>query len=188
MFRSVFLMPTRLEVARATAMRESFSAGHAAAASSQRRSVPSSLLQTWGEACVLSRASAPDGKAVAKQTYNIVDKIREVDELLQRQPDLRGVIREIHPEVCFRELTGKPLTYRKTSVAGRDERLSALTPVFPQLQGIVAEGRSHGLAIEDILDAVVACWSALRLAGGKGRSLSDTVRLDSVGLPMAIWV
>ena len=89
---------------------------------------------TWAEACVLSRASAPDGKAVAKQTYNIVDKIREVDELLQRQPDLHGVIREVHPEVCFRELTGKPLTHSKTSVVGRDERLSALPRFSPNFR------------------------------------------------------
>jgi predicted RNase H-like nuclease len=49
-------------------------------------------------------------------------------------------------------------------------------------------GRDQGLPMEDILDATVACWSAIRLAGGYGRSLPDAVPRDITGLPMAIWV
>ena len=43
------------------------------------------------EACTLSRASAPHGKAISKQTFAILPKIREVDELLRRRPELRDV-------------------------------------------------------------------------------------------------
>ena len=43
--------------------------------------------------------------------------------------------------------------------------------------------------IEDLaLDAAVACWSALRLVEGKGRSLTYPIPRDSFGLPMTIWV
>jgi predicted RNase H-like nuclease len=56
------------------------------------------------------------------------------------------------------------------------------------LDVIEKTGRGLGLPVEDILDATVACWSALRLAVGQGRSLPDAIPLDITGLPMAIWV
>jgi predicted RNase H-like nuclease len=143
---------------------------------------------SWGDACVRSRASAPHGKALTKQTFAILPKIKEVDALLQTRPELRGLVREVHPEVCFCELVGKPMTYRKTSAQGREERQRALAPSFPELPEIEKAGRDQRLPIEDILDATVACWSALRLAGGMGRSLPNVVPIDSVGFPMAIWV
>ena len=59
---------------------------------------------------------------------------------------------------------------------------------FPDLDAIVNDGRKEGLPIEDILDATVACWSALRLADGKGRSLVEPVPHDTTRLPMTIWV
>jgi predicted RNase H-like nuclease len=52
----------------------------------------------WDDACVRSRASAPHGKALTKQTFAILPKIREVDELLRTRPELREVVREVHPE------------------------------------------------------------------------------------------
>jgi predicted RNase H-like nuclease len=142
----------------------------------------------WEEACILSRSSAPWGKALSKQTFGILDKIREVDGLLQTRPELRKIIREVHPEVCFSELASAPVIHRKTSSQGREERWRTLSPKFPDLQEIKQAGRGEGLLIEDVLDATVACWSALRLAVGKGRSLPDPVPLDSTGLQMAIWV
>jgi predicted RNase H-like nuclease len=115
-------------------------------------------------------------------------KIREVDELLQTRPKLREVVREIHPEVSFSALVGTPMTHRKATLLGREERQRALARSFPELHVIEKHGRDQGLPIEDILDATVGCWSALRLVGGKGRSLPDVIPLDSTGLPMAIWV
>ena len=143
---------------------------------------------SWEDACIRSRASAPHGKALTKQTFAILPKIREVDELLQRRRELREVVHEVHPEVCFSELVGNPTTHHKATTLGREERQRALTQPFPELHLIEKAGRDQGLPIEDILDATVACWSALRLVGGTGRSLPDVVPLDTTGLPMAIWV
>ncbi len=127
----------------------------------------------------------PHGKALSKQTFGILPKIREVDELLQTRLGLREVVREVHPEVCFSELVGNP---HKASILGREERKRALMRPFPEWQVIENTGRDHGLPIEDILDATVACWSALRLIEGRGHSLLDAVLLDATGLRMAIWV
>ena len=102
--------------------------------------------------------------------------------------ELRAVVREVHPEVSFAELVGKPMIYHKSSVAGREERRTALSSVLPNLRMAENAGREQGLPIEDILDAIVACWSASRLAAGRGRRLPETVTLDSTGLPMVIWV
>jgi predicted RNase H-like nuclease len=144
--------------------------------------------KSWDDACVRSRASGPHGKALSKQTFGILPKIQEVDRLLQMRPELRDVVREVHPEVCFSELVGHPMTHRKASSQGRAERRRALSLCFPDLSVIENAGQAQGLPIEDILDAAVACWSALRLAVGKGRSLPSAVPLDSTGLLMAIWV
>ena len=143
---------------------------------------------SWAAACALSRASALRGKAISKQTFAILPKIREIDDLLQTRTELRAVVREVHPEVSFAELVGKPMIYRKSSVAGREERRTALSRVLPNLRMVENAGREQGLPIEDILDATVACWSASRLAAGRGRGLPETVTLDSTGLPMVIWV
>ena len=143
---------------------------------------------SWDDACVRSRASAPHGRALTKQTFAILPKIREVDELLQTRPELREVVREVHPEVCFCQLVGKPMNHHKASRLGREERRRALSRSFPEFDVIEKTGRDQGLPIEDILDATVACWSALRLVDGKGRSLPPAVPFDTTGLPMAIWV
>jgi predicted RNase H-like nuclease len=97
-------------------------------------------------------------------------------------------MREVHPEVSFAELVGKPMIHRKSTMAGRKERQTALTRAFPNLHMVEEAGREQGLPIEDILDAVVACWSASRLADGIARGLPETVTVDSTGLPMVIWV
>jgi predicted RNase H-like nuclease len=144
---------------------------------------------SWEDACSRSRASAPHGKAISKQAFAILPKIREVDALLQSRPELRDIIREVHPELCFRELEGRPMDLSKRKRQGREHRKQALRRCFPDLDPILKAGqeREH-LPIEDILDAAIACWSALRLAEGRGRSLIEPVPWDSTGLSMTIWV
>ena len=146
------------------------------------------MAKSWEDACTLSRNSAPQAKAINKQTFAILPKIREVDVLLQTRIELRAVVREVHPEVSFAELAGRPMINPKSSKAGRGERRMALARVFPNLVEAEDAGRTHGLPIEDILDATVACWSASRLATGMGRRLPETGNTDSAGLPMVIWV
>ena len=97
---------------------------------------------SWEDACARSRASAPGGKAISKQTYFILPKIREVDDFLRARPELREVVREVHPEVCFCELAGRPMDYPKKKQEGRDERRQALGRNFPDLDVILdAVGR-----------------------------------------------
>ncbi len=143
---------------------------------------------SYEDACARSRASAPHAKAISKQAYAILGKIREVDDLLRTRPELRETIREVHPELCFSELEGGPMDLSKRKQLGREHRKQALRRCFPDLDVILKAGHEEHLPLEDILDAAVACWTALRLAEGKGRSLIEPVPRDSAGLPMTIWV
>ena len=142
----------------------------------------------YKEACEFSCASADNGGAISRQTWAIVPKIKEVDDLLQVRPALREIFHEVHPEVCFRELADRPMDYSKKKREGQDERRRALHQSFHYLDEILTRGHKVGLAPADILDAAVACWSALRLADGKGRSLIEPIPRDRAGLPMTIWV
>ena len=143
---------------------------------------------TYEDACARSRASSPNGMKISKQTYAIVPKIKQVDDLLQERPQLRDVVREVHPEVCFYELAGQPMRYSKSKPAGREEREQALRSCFPNFDSIIKAGREKRLPRTDVLDSAVACWSALRLAVGKGKSLIEPIPQDAAGLPMTIWV
>jgi predicted RNase H-like nuclease len=142
---------------------------------------------SYVDACDRSRKSAPAGKAISKQSFAICGKIAEVDHLLRARRDLLDIVREVHPEVCFLEMTGAPMPYSKRKQVGWHSRREALRACFPDMDDLVEQGRRQGLPKEDVIDAATACWSALRLADGKGRSLVEPVPRDSFGLPMTIW-
>jgi len=55
---------------------------------------------TYQEANKLNRERT--GKGLSKQTWNITGKIKEVDYLLRKNADARGVFIESHPELCLR--------------------------------------------------------------------------------------
>jgi predicted RNase H-like nuclease len=66
-----------------------------------------------------------EGKGVSIQASAIVPKIQEVDRLLRGNPNLREIIREVHPELCFFYLNGeRPMSEAKKKPAGRTERVS----------------------------------------------------------------
>lgn len=102
--------------------------------------------------------------------YFILHKIKEVDEFFASAPPncTRLSVR------CIRSVllrTGRaPVVYSKKRQPGRKERVQALSLPFSDIDVIVNDGRKEGLPLEDILDATVACWSALRLAGVKGEA------------------
>ena len=62
------------------------------------------------------------------------------------------------------------MEFAKSKSEGRAERRKALAREFG-VDAILAQARRERLSIVDTLDALVACWSATRLAKGEGRSL-----------------
>ena len=138
------------------------------------------------EACGVSEQLT--GKKLSKQSYNILNKIREVDELLVNNPELQAVISEAHPELGFCMLNkGKPLLTRKKRTEGIQQRLTLLTELLETSEDIYAEAlgkfpRKH-LARDDIVDALKCLCIALA-PEDKLKTIPEAPTFDENGLPM----
>jgi predicted RNase H-like nuclease len=127
------------------------------------------------------------------QTFGILPKIREVDQLMT--PELQKVVYEAHPELAFRSLAGAPMRHNKKTHEGREERLRTLEQapgrLFRKIRHIFENARRTykctQVALDDILDAYVVAWIALRIASGQGNRLPTNPRVDQKGLRMEIW-
>ena len=133
----------------------------------------------YPEACALSRVAS--GTAISKQLFNILPKIREVDRVLARAPELRARVFEMCPELSFTVLAGTPMHHAKRSADGRAERLATLRPVFGDVRALVARPPA-GAAPDDVLDALAGAWTARRFASGTYLHLGG--ELDETGLRM----
>lgn len=104
---------------------------------------------------------------LSRQAYAHRDKIFEVDAHRGRAP-----IFEIHPELCFQRMNGgATLLTRKSSWAGAQERLAVLAR-----HGLVPPASFSGAdraAVDDVLDAIAAAWTAGRIARREAEVLVD---------------
>ncbi len=127
---------------------------------------------------------------LSKQTWCIIPKIKEVDELLRRQAHARLCIYETHPEVCFWGLAGKkPMRFSKKDGRGFDERPEVLRSIYHATDKIVAEALTRyplkDVARDDILDALAVAITASKQGLGL-KSLPEAPEIDAKGLPMQI--
>ncbi|MEM6293008.1 MAG: DUF429 domain-containing protein [Myxococcota bacterium] len=134
---------------------------------------------SYAAASAASREST--GKGLSKQSYNLFDKIRDVDAHA-----LDPRVFEVHPEVAFRVMNeGAPLLSKKTW-GGMQRRLALLAE-----QGIAVPADSDVLAqvgIDDVLDAAACAWSARRIDDGSAQCLAgEPVQRMASGRPIAIW-
>ena len=120
-----------------------------------------------------------DGRGLSVQTWNIVSRMREVDEVAD---DPRLV--EVHPELSVAVLSGGGALPSKKTAAGRAARLAAL------------DGWLRASTLDDVpagddgVDALACAWSALRWHAGSARTLpelpSGGVYRDARGRPMRV--
>jgi len=141
---------------------------------------------TYPEACRIRQQV--EGKKMSKQAWLITPKIREVDALMREDSELRRRAREIHPEVCFYFLAGRrPMTYSKKSKMGQEERRRLLEPNFGQRLREALEQRGKlACAVDDVLDAFAALWTAERIATGLAQTIPTEPPKDTYGLRMEI--
>ncbi len=134
------------------------------------------------------------GKGLNKQTFNILPKIKEVDDLLGSCGKARKVIREIHPEVCFWALAGnRPMQYKKNILKGFCERLAVLRELWPSIsetieailedEKVLEEHKRGNLDGDDILDAAAAAITAWAEPQAL-KTLPEHPPRDQRGLPM----
>lgn len=141
---------------------------------------------SYAETCALSRRHT--GKAISRQAYGLLPKIRDVDALLRSVPELRHHIREVHPEVSFFLWNGgRAMQFNKKKREGRQERLALVERDFPgafaRARRVVPRSRAGD---DDILDAFAACWTARRIVASESTTLPIWVERDARGLPMEI--
>lgn len=105
------------------------------------------------------------GTGLSKQAHALRDRIFDVDDWLATAPAIRVV--EVHPELSFRHMTGAPMPHPKKTWAGMNDRRAALTAAGIDLPVDIGTASGYA-AVDDVLDAGVAAWSALRVLRGDG--------------------
>lgn len=124
------------------------------------------------------------GAGVSVQAYGLRTRILEVEVWARATSH---TVLEVHPEVCFATLAGRPLATRKATWAGAEERRELLAAAGIELHGSL--GQAGGTArVDDVLDAAATAWTARRYARGEARCLPEVPETFSDGLPCAIWV
>ena len=140
---------------------------------------------THAEASEQSRVLA--GKGLSIQSFGIFPKVAEVNR--QMTPLLQNWIVEVHPEVSFWALAGgKSMEHSKGNTVGYEERAALLGSVL----GIRIPYRKEAASMtrpcspDDVLDAIVAAWTASRVVAGIAKRLPDDPEFDEKGLRMEI--
>jgi predicted RNase H-like nuclease len=105
------------------------------------------------------------GKGISQQAWALRHNIKRVAEVVEQ--DAR--VFEVHPEVSFRKLVGKPLLFSKTSWNGQMLRREALARDGIELPDEL--GEVGAVPPADVLDAAVAAWTARRYARAEAESL-----------------
>lgn len=131
------------------------------------------------------------GKKISLQSYYIMPKIREADELLNQHPHLRDKMYESHPEICFQYLNdNNPLSQSKKTKAGIDERLTILEQyrhgiheTYDYFRRTFTRSEAQS---DDLVDALCLGLTA-HLAECNGlQFIEDSANLDSRGIPVKI--
>lgn len=133
-------------------------------------------------ASAVNRERAGEGMSI--QAWGILPKVRQVDEWL---PHARCRVVEAHPEVSFAELAGGPLDERKSTWAGAERRRGLLAAAGIDLPSDLGEAGGSA-AVDDVLDAAAAAWTARRVHAGTAESIPTPPEVFGDGLPAAIWV
>ncbi|HUT31742.1 MAG TPA: DUF429 domain-containing protein [Sedimentisphaerales bacterium] len=144
---------------------------------------PCLLADDYETACAISLEHS--GKKLSRQSFALLEKIREVDDLMT--PALQNRVREIHPEISFYALNGGvSLLQNKKTVPGQAHRYHLLDRAFTNVGDVLADAAPDGYGMDDALDALVAAWTAAQAVRGKARTLPPGPQRDSRGLRMEI--
>ena len=140
---------------------------------------------SYQEACDINQRLT--GKRLSVENWNIIPKIREMDCLLSDDKSAKSRIREIHPELCFWGLAGRPMQHAKKHSEGLAERTQLLQSIYPRTPDIINHAlstyRRKDVARDDILDALAAAVTGL-MGGENLTSIPQEPEFDERGLRM----
>lgn len=117
----------------------------------------------------VTRTEETDGVGVQPTAYGIREQILEVNTFISEQsPAVNDTIYEVHPELCFTALQ-EPPQYSKKTAQGVAERLDALDTIVTDVGSVFKDtltavidedGNDHDIAVDDVLDTLVAMYTA----------------------------
>jgi predicted RNase H-like nuclease len=142
---------------------------------------PRAVLEADDYAAALRRCEPMGAPGVSRQAFGLRRRIFEVDEVAATMPHLV----EVHPEVSFHALNWGPLGASKHSSNGWHERRHLLARAGIHIPGELPEARGAGP--DDVVDAAVAAWTALRVYRKTAGTLPVGPPIDGRGRPVAIW-
>ncbi len=132
-------------------------------------------------------AIASNGAGMTREAYNLLAKIRALDQALASARP--GHVVEAHPELAFMRLAREAIAASKRTPAGLARRRELLESALGHDLDVEGERERLGrnaVAPDDLVDAVVLTLTAHRLARGDARRLGSADR-DARGLEMAIY-
>jgi predicted RNase H-like nuclease len=115
---------------------------------------------------------------ISRQAYALAENIRVVADVAEG--DERII--EVHREVSFRAIQGKPLEFAKTTWNGQAIRRSVLAGEGIRLPDVLTA--AGDVPVADVLDALAAAWSAQRYARRLAKSLPNGAK---PGAREVIW-
>lgn len=121
------------------------------------------------------------GRAFAAQTWALRDRVRQADDVAHADPR----VREIHPEVSFAALAGRPLPHPKSTWAGIALRRRLLADHGIEIPDDL--GAAGDAKVDDVLDAAAGAWSADRIARGIAIAMPEPPEPMPDGIAAAIW-
>jgi len=140
------------------------------------------------EADAITRAVS--GKGVGSQAFGLYPRIRDIDEILRGNEQLRHVTYEVHPELCFTAWNdGQPIVESKKSHQGMRARWNLVMMYFGEAT-VGQVRKAHPLsqvADDDLYDAFAALWTAERIHSNLAVVVPDPPEIDPLDLPMGIW-
>ena len=149
------------------------------------------MAHDYRTACEIALATSDPPRKVSKQTYQLFDRIREVDALMT--PERQRRVFECHPEVAFWAMNCRaPLAEPKRAKSQpnapglilRRDLLAAAD--FPADFLIDTTFRRALARSDDFLDACACAWSAGRILDGTAVTFPPVPPRDSRGLRQEI--
>ncbi len=150
----------------------------ASARSSVFPAPPRAALTCTDYRSALEAARTATGRGISKQTFNIMAKVAEVDQLID--PEKPDDFVEVHPECTFKMLNDERGLPSKKTAEGQLLRQRLLADHFD-----IPSAAPLGAALDDMFDAYAVLLSVGRFVRGAHRTFGDGER-DSRGIEMRI--
>jgi predicted RNase H-like nuclease len=140
---------------------------------------------SFEEAQEINREHAGSGFSI--QAFGLRTKILQVDAWLRTdRPTAIAKVVETHPEACFMTMAGQPLGLSKKTWAGAELRRRLLADVGIELPTDLGAAGQEA-AVDDVLDAAAAAWTARRVLDGTAQHLPEKPQVFKDGIESAIW-